>query len=75
MAACTLNAGSTHDGGLNYAATSGLFGRGGTYQVGFGGLAAACGGLTGGYVSAASVSLGATEYTVLPIASVLGPAP
>ena len=75
MAACTLAAGSTHEGGLSYSLISGIFERGGTYQVSFGGLAAACGGITSGYVSAASVSLGATEYTVLPLASVLGPAP
>jgi hypothetical protein len=73
MPACTLSAGSTHAGGLNYALVSELFAKGGTYQVEFGGLADACGGLTSGYVEAKSVSLGSTEYTVIPIATLLGP--
>ena len=73
MPACTLSAGSTHAGGLSYALVSGLFGEGGTYQVEFGGLADACGGLTSGYIEAKSLSLGSTEYTVIPIATVLGP--
>jgi hypothetical protein len=72
MAACMLAAGSAFSGGgLSYALVSGdLFSGGGTYQVWFGGLATACGGLDTGYIEASSAMLGNTEHTVLPLASV-----
>jgi hypothetical protein len=74
MDACTLSEGDMLlGGGLSYALVSGVFGSGGTYQVSFGGLAAACDGLDAGYVAASSIMLGATEYTVLPLASVIRP--
>jgi hypothetical protein len=75
MAACMLSAGDVlPGGGLSYALVSGdLFAGGGTYEVSFGGLATACDGLDAGYVAASSVMLGETQYTVLPLASVLRP--
>jgi hypothetical protein len=75
MPVCVLTEGATFPGGsLSYALVSGdLFRSGGTYEVSFDGLSAACGGLVTGYVEATTVKLGGGSYTGLALASVIGP--
>ena len=77
MPVCMLAAGTTlPDANLSFGLVSGdLFAGEGTYEVSSDGFAAACGGLTIGYVEASTVEIGSGQHTSVPLAPVIAPLP
>lgn len=75
MPLCTLSASTTMAGdGVDYAFAGGDLFSSSTYWVDLGALSSSCDGNSEGYIKAGEVEIGSTSYTVIPVATVLGPA-